>query len=543
MSKTVQEIQSWLLSPDALKVILVEITEVNKTTNLNVTDTIYLSSRPYISEAGVNYNPCIVGGVSYSESLNFENNASLNYGDIEIDNTDGSNDEYLTYHWKNRPVSIYIGDARWPRTDFSLVFKGIISNILVRSRGSINFGLLDTMARLNVALSETTYQYTGSVGNIITSYQGSNTRREGLEDTLKPITFGECFNISPIQVAAGYWYAGSMYGTLYQFHNGKSERVIEVRDNGALVDDYESAIVIGPSPPAPTYPINNGCLFLINSSYGTITASVQGGYIGSTYSSNLFPVIRNILTNYGGEYKVLDTAIDFPAYIGSNNPYVGYYCTDRENVLDVCNKLASSAGYQLVNNTVTAYVGSATNVAAEGKLKLVRIDLQNVTPIYTITDDDMVLNTLHISDTVPVKSSIKLAYCKNWTPLTNNLAEAVAPLTVSYFKDEWLDHRYTSSNSKALYRDSTEPIVEETYLIDIDDATNELNRRAALFGTQRFIVSATYLPNMFFAQLGDGVQFNLYDSKYNSILNGKVGIIFSINRDWLKNTIEIGVLI
>jgi len=531
MSKTVQEIQSWLISPDAIKVILVEVSEVNVSSNLFDTSTIYLSSRPYISENGINYNPCIVGGISYSESLNLKNTSSLNYGDIELDNTDGSNDTYLTYYWKNRPLNIYIGDVRWPRTDFSLVFSGIVSNIFVRNRNTLNIGLLDTMARLNVAISEETYEYTGSIGNIIPGYTGSFVRREGLEDVLKPITFGECFNVTPVLISEGYL---GTTGALYQFHNGIAERVIEPRDNGAPVDWGDV--------------LNAGSFYLTHSSYGTITASVQGywgsSYKGGTdYKDRLFDIIGTILTKYGGDYKLSNSDIDFPSYTGSNNPYVGYYCTSRENVLDVCNKLAASAGYQLVNNTVTAYVGSSTNVASAGKVKLVRIDLQNVISVYTVTDDDMLLNTLRIVDTIPVKSSIKLSYCLNWTPESDNLAEAIAPNTVSFFKDEWLDHRYTSSNNKVLYRDSDEPEAEETYLINQTDAINELERRAYLFGTPRYIFEATYLPNMFYAQLGDGIQFDLTDTKYASVLNGKTGIIYSINRDWLKNTIVIGILI
>jgi hypothetical protein len=527
VSKKVQEILAWLLSPDAIKVILVEVNGVNKSTNLFDIETIYMSTKPYISESGTNYNPCIVGGISYSETMNLEGNPSINFGDLEIDNSDGSNDIYLTYIWKNREVNMYIGDARWNKADFSLIFSGTINEMTSRSRGTINLSILDKMAKLNTALTEKVLGsgYVGSL-NLISGYTGSNTVLDSNKDALRPLLFGECFNVTPLQVSNSYWNGTVNRGNLYQVHDGAIENILEVRDNGAPVSYEEIA--------------SSGMFALHNASYGTITASVQGRKSG-TFSARLADVIIALLTQYGN-YPLSAGDLDMP--VASTTPYVGYYAKDRENVLDVCYNLANTSGYQLVNTTVTAYVGSSTHEATTGKVKLIKVDMSSLgTETYTITDDDMLLHSMTISDVLPVKSSIKLGYCKNWTVEESNLAEGLVENSKSYFTSEWLPNRYVSSNNQYLYKDTKEPEQEDTYLLTGTDAVAEATRRATLYGTPRFIFSATYLPHMLFAQLGDVVLFNIVHPKFSTILNGKKGIIYSIQRNWIANTITIGVLV
>ena len=179
MSKTVSQIKSWLLSASASKVLLVEVAEVNITSA--TTSTLYFSSKPYVpTDTNIVYNPCIVGGISYTESLSYDGQASLNFGDIELDNTDGSNDVLFSYIWNNRPINIYIGDASWPRDDFSLIFSGIVSRLETSSRNSINLVILDRMTTLNTSVSDKLVGtgFIGSIGYVaslgfIAGYTGS----------------------------------------------------------------------------------------------------------------------------------------------------------------------------------------------------------------------------------------------------------------------------------------------------------------------------------------------------------------------------------
>jgi len=211
--KTLAEITTWLKTSDHIKTILVEIENVAIGSGQSAT--FYLSNRPFVTAASdtpssISYDPCLVGGVSFSETLSLDSSISLGYGDLELDNTGGAKDAWINYIWVNKPVKIYIGDPRWTRADFRLVFSGLISDISSRSRESLNLILVDKLQRLNNPISETVLS-SAALGS----------------DTLIPVVFGECFNVSPLVVSSA---------TLtYQVHTGAIEDIIEVRDNGAPV--------------------------------------------------------------------------------------------------------------------------------------------------------------------------------------------------------------------------------------------------------------------------------------------------------------------
>lgn len=80
MSKTVAELVSWLKSQDAIRMVLVEVEGVTG----SGAATLYLSSKPYNTSAGVGYDPCIIGGLSFNESISLDGSPSIGYGDIEI---------------------------------------------------------------------------------------------------------------------------------------------------------------------------------------------------------------------------------------------------------------------------------------------------------------------------------------------------------------------------------------------------------------------------------------------------------------------------
>lgn len=531
MSKTVSQIKSWLLSASASKVLLVEVAEVNITSA--TTSTLYFSSKPYVpTDTNIVYNPCIVGGISYTESLSYDGQASLNFGDIELDNTDGSNDVLFSYIWNNRPINIYIGDASWPRDDFSLIFSGIVSRLETSSRNSINLVILDRMTTLNTSVSDKLVGtgFIGSIGYVaslgfIAGYTGSQIVSVSSNTILRPICLGECFNVSPALVSPSYYTGTNVIGNLYQVHDGAVEDIIEVRDNGAPINFLK---------------LNSYGMFALTSGVsanGTVTASVQGDKVTGYYGSNINDLVKRLLTGYGSSSYRLSAAEYADT---SNTPNIGYYINNRENVLDVCNQLAASGGYQIVNTSITA--DNESNPTSAGKVKLVKLTLEGLTAKYTVDDNDMFYNSMYISEVLPVRSSIKLSYCKNWTT-TETVAEGLNINTSDYFKNEWLYNRYIGSQERYLYRDSSEALEETSYLLSGTDANAEILRRFNLLKTQRYIVTATYLPHLMFAQLGEGIQISTTNQKFSSIVNGKTGLIYSIQRDWINSRIVIGVMV
>jgi hypothetical protein len=243
---TDEQFTSWLNNQDAIRCVLVEVT-VGQAGGGNITR--YLSTKPYVTgnldtPANTAYVARITGGLNYTRSLNMSGDVSLSFGDLALTNIDGALDAWVDDYWINRPFAVYLGDPRWARSDFRLVFSGLTLGLNMQNRQTFNIQISDNTQRLNTPVSETVL--------------GGST---SLANNLIPLTFGECHNVSPLVVDASI--------NKYQIHLGPFERLIEVRDNGAPV-----SFVVEPT---------TGYFRLENQPYGTITCSVQGGLIPANF--------------------------------------------------------------------------------------------------------------------------------------------------------------------------------------------------------------------------------------------------------------------
>lgn len=230
---------AWLKDTTAIRCVLVEVSVKlagGSIVTRYLSNTVYVTT-PTDTPANTMYAARIVGGINYTRSMSLDGSASLSYGDIELSNSDGLMDSWVDDYWANRPFSIYLGDASWPRSDFRKVFSGITTGIDMRKRDRVNITISDVLQRLNNPVTET-------------KLGGSSTRA----DTLLPLCFGECHNISPVLVDSAV--------NEYMVHNGPIENIIEVRDNGVPVSFTQ-------------FPAT-GKFRLAAAPAGTITASVQG---------------------------------------------------------------------------------------------------------------------------------------------------------------------------------------------------------------------------------------------------------------------------
>lgn len=300
------------------------------------------------------YTAIISGGVTFSESIDFSGQPNIGYGDIELDNSDGSRDNWLYYVWANKPVTVWIGDPGWARSDFYPIFTGLIKDIDSKGLNSLNLILVNKLQSINEAVS--TALMTGS---------GTSS------DRLVPICFGECFNVTPTVKDSA---------TLtYQVHAGVMEGVTEVRDNGA---------------PVPfTQDTNAGTFQLQFSPFGTITATVQGAKPNSVYSNKIGSAVKALLRNYGKQLPssaVDEAGLDLVDTM--TNFEIGTYLTNRENVLEVCQRVANSAGYYLVPDIA-------------GKLKLVRLVSDGVN---TYSTNGLLTQSAQFNETQWTKTGITI---------------------------------------------------------------------------------------------------------------------------------------
>lgn len=492
--KSLSEIISWLKTPNHIRVILVEINEVMIE---GTSSTLYLSNKSFTTTASdtpanTTYDSCIVGGVSFNESLDLTGNVSIGYGDIEIANYSGERDSWFNYTWANRQIKIFIGDPRWTRDDFYLIFDGVIDDIASRDRTTINITLLDKLQRLNTPITE---DVLGGTGNN--------------KDRTKPLLFGECFNIDPLNT-------DSIPNVLeYMVHNGPVEDIIEVRDKGV--------------PVSFTKNLSQGKFTLTHTPFGQVTASVQG-FKPSTYSSNITTIIRSIVTTYGTDNNLTLADIDtdnFNYYESNFTNPVGYYSKDRTNILDICQALSSS-------------IGATISCSSKGLLRLVRLSIPGSGAEWNITSEDMEENSISISEKPVVKGSVKLNYCRNWTTQNaSSLAGVVNPANITLFEREWLTTTATNSSVVSEYRLSGEPEPEDTYFLTESPATTEATRRLSLWSTPRFIYTATYFAHMLPVELGDAV--TITHRRFN--LDNTSGTVVNIDRDWIGGRVTIGVLV
>ena len=498
---TEAQLITWLKGSNTTRVVLVEIESVlvgGSPTNFK------LSSRPYSDTAtNTQYIACVSGGVSFTENINLSGTPSIGYGDIEISNPilsdyTGLRDAWLNYVWGNKKVTVLIGDVSWVRSDFYPIFSGLIRDIDSKSRTTLNLLLVDNMQRLNVAVSDT----------LLTGIYST-------ADKLIPVTFGECFNVTPLLINPA---------TLtYQVHTGQIAEIIEVRDNGAPVTLLGNSVT-GVNLTAGTFQ-------LARSPYGTVTCSVRGSAPAGAYKQYIGEIIRDILTNYGG--KLTDAtyinATNFTNFDTATAYKVGAYVDSRQNVLELCYKLAASIGAYLV-------------LGLDGKFKLTQVksDYATGTGLRKVTTTDMEASTFTLRQKLDVQGAIKLAYCKNWTVQATGLAAGVAASSTTVFAR---DYYYINSKDTTVlsnYSQSPEPPPIETLLIEKTPATTEADRLLALYKVPRYIYTGVYYGHMLTAELGDTI--DVTHPRFG-LSTGKTGTIVEINRDWLKGRVTLGVFI
>lgn len=596
MPKTVQQIRDWLDSSNNLKCILADIGYYSGSEQ-----TMRLSTRGYYDGSN-EYIPIIIGGVSFAESLSADLTVSISYGTLELENTGGTYDNFLTYIWKRRPINLYIGDVSWPKSDFTLIFSGLVENLVSSGESNLQLTLVDKLEQLNESITIRTLKD-------LAGYTAQNTQ----EEKLLPVLFGEVFNLSPILVdngtgfdtgpwsasitgiqttsgieigqsvtataGAGRLYGGTASATVASIVDGNTitysvpsgagiTRPIPgiitnltingvVRAAGAtgikvsavtgtggpiykITDGSLDEIIEVRDKAAPIVILNNrssdGEFTLRYNTFGAITCTARS----RTATDCTVPkLISYIVKNYG-KNTLTDNDLDLTNIDASRLAYkAGIYVTDRTNILEVCNQLARSINCGLYYSLFT--VNSGTGQISTGKLRLIELKVPTSSVGTTeLNDSLMIEGSLQVTESFSVKPSVKLAYCKNYTQQTQDLALALHSDHGTVFKDEYWYVESKDSAVEDIYKDTGIVQEEITHLLVTSEAQAEADKRLELWKTPRQLITATYLPHLMFVQLGDIVTLT---SNRFGLSSGKPGLVYSITRDWITGLVEIGVLV
>jgi hypothetical protein len=433
MALSTLQFQEWLEDPAAVRCMLVETSA-----NISGTETqIYLSNRNYVTSptstpANTTYLPVLKTSVRFTETLDLDGAGSLSYGDISIDNSTGEYDSWLQAAWQGRAINIYVGDPKFVRDDFTLIFSGIVADVGSSDRDSINLQLRDFLETLNSPITET---LVGNYfkGNFVSLATYDNPNRE----QVRPLIFGEVFNITPVLI--------DPTELEYMVHSGPIERIIEIRDNGVplmLTTGYTQNLALG-------------TFKLLQSPAGAVTCSVQGDK-NTTYNTTVAQIIKHIVKNYGTPAvsgTVTDANIDLTNFSNFDTAHpqaVGVYITGKDNLLSVCQQLTASLGAQLVANRL-------------GKLQLLKATVP-VSGGTAITDQDIIQDSLQVSQKPEIVTTYKLGYCKNWTPQPG-LLTGVPAAHKDLLGGEWLTATNTNEAATTLYKQNKLPEQKDTLLL------------------------------------------------------------------------------
>lgn len=487
---------AWLKNPAAPRVVLVEVNV--KSGGQEITR--YLSTAAYVTSStdtpsNQYYSPILTSGLQYTEKLDISGEGGLSGGDLEIANTNGERDSWLDDVWDNRQIIAWIGDPSWSRSDFQMIFNGIVATIDSKDEKTLTLTILDKLQRLNSPSTEAK----------ISDLTANNPTNK---DNLLKLAFGEVHNVTPQLLDPTQ--------LQYQVHNGAIEDILEVRDNGV--------------PVSVTKDVSTGTFKLNQASAGTITCSVQGDKSGA-YVNTIAGIVKRIAKGFGtvvSRYTDADIDLDnFSAFDLACPQPVGVYLESGDNVLSTCQEIAKSVDARLVTSRT-------------GLLRLIQVNINGTGTPVNIGPNQIIVGSLKIVNRPLVQASVKLGFDKNYT-VQDNMLTNIPEEHKKLFAQEWLTTTSTNLTAKADYKLNAAPPQVDTMLLRRTDAAAEADRRVALWSTPRSVFEFVGTPELI-NSLTLGCAVTLTHNRYG-LSSGKSGVVISLSPNWFKGTITVQVLV
>lgn len=541
--------QTWLEDPAAIRIILADISYYD--TGANANGNLLLSTLGYNTTDGKRAFPTLINDITFTESISIDGAINISFSDLELTNLNGEWDiafNNTLYLFNNRKIRIYYGDAGWASSyanlanTFTCIFEGIIDDIDSKSNKTANIKIRDSLERLNTNITE------NKIGTYGTWAGGQQNM-----DTIKPIVFGEVFNMTPILIDPStleYLFCSSTADQTDMANNGACEELIEIRDNGVpiynqeLIGGVDVTLINGAIKyMLATVDLSKGTFKLNQTPAGTITASVKGvkksinlgsGALQSTYLNTIANQIAVITTQFGKASTATTPArfttaeldlVNFSAFNATSE--VGIVINDTTNVLEVCQRIAQS-------------VGASLTVTRTGLLRLLQFGVPYpAVPFTEITTSDIIYDSFSLVNRVPLEACKKIAYAKNWT-VQAGLLTSIPDAHKTSFETEWLTVTQIDENIRALHNLTKDPVQKDTLLIVTNDATAESSRLLDYFKTQKHIYKFTGKAKLFSLTLGQ--QIKLTFPRFN-LSTGVYGQVISLSPNWSKDQIDIEVII
>ena len=296
-----------------------------------------------------------------------------------------------------------------------------------------------------------------------------------LEGRPKPLCFGKCLNVTPVQVNPSL--------LIYQVHDGPIQAIDTVYNRGVAlgVGQYTVDLVRG------TF-----TLLQAPGDSGVITADVRGDTLGG-YVSTVAGIILRVVATYGpliaGD---LDTA-SFTALDAANPAVAGLYAADQRTILDVLDELINSIGGfygfdrsgKFEVGIFTAPSAGQPDAATFGPVEILEIEAQPTE--------------------LPVWRQ-RVGYERNWTVQNSDaLAGAVTEARKAFLAEEVRLAVATDETVKTKFLLALDPEPWPTLLADQAAAQSEANRLLVLYGQRREMYRVTAKTQPYKLELNDQV--------------------------------------
>jgi hypothetical protein len=470
------------------------IAEIEHSTGFDYVSDIGYMSKPTDSPANQNYLSILDGNIETEESISLELESSLTISEIQIKNVDGRFDNILTKNYKNRSIKIYYGDKYSAKSTFTLIYDGLINEVLIKEENTLSIVCVDKMLRLNSPFSEALVKDLNISG-------GTN------KDKLIPNVLGEVFNVSGVLIEDNL---NSNY--VWKVSNFPIEGFIECRDAGNPVTTTNNL-----TSATYTYSVKPSA---------EMTASVQG-YKSGTYYNDCANLIKIAVLNFGkASDRFQSSDIDltnFSNFSASWPQAMGTYISEKVNVIDVIKSFALSLEACVLCNRL-------------GKLQIFSVTSAPSGTVRNL-ENRILARTLKPVKTTSPKGVIKLNYCQNYT-VQSNIKSGIREKAKEFFKNEWLVSTQTDPTTISNYKLSSEATPIDTKLINGAEADTESSRRLAFWKVIHNIYEFEGTPDLINLTLNEAVFLKHRRYNLSSGVTGKV-VKIKINWKFFKPTVQV----
>jgi hypothetical protein len=407
--------------------------------------------------------------------------------------------------------------ADWEIDEFRLWSAARSQSQIQENRNRELLGNEPTLFYYNKMNEQTGGTATPTVGSAVLTvvgcaWVGSLEGDAAIAGKPKPKSYGQVRQVEPVAVDA--------LNLIYQWHDTSVSAVNSLQDGGvALINDGNVTDLYASSVTSGHFKTDNlrGLLRLGALPQGTLTLEGQGDASGSGYVYKAADILRRIVAVEGGisDPDGLDLA-SFGAANVSNGAVHGFHAgLEPINIEVAVDEIASS-------------VGAFWTYTRTGLLRL-SVFTAPGTPVATLTEADVVMDSVSRSTIPPPAKRIRLGYRKYYTIQEGDaLATSVTAANRAQFSEEYRFAWAENSSIATKHLDAEEH--ESTTLMDVlADAQNEALRRIALFGARRQLIQVQLVVGLFTYQLGDTIEFASTMTRYG-LANWK-GVIVALVED------------